>query len=123
MDIIQFIQKRIYKIRGEKVLVDRDLATLYHLEIDSFRNTVKQNEQRFPEGSLLKLTKKELEDLKPLIAAFLQNTASQTAIQNEESNLPLVTYAFTDQAITILGGIFNNSIVIKLNIAIMQALG
>lgn len=122
MDIVIYIQKRIYNIRGKKVVLDIDLAIFYQLGIHEFSQTIKQNKQRFPEGTMFRLTKKEWEDLKLSIRTHLQTKIHQSQADDSDTPFNALPYAFTEQAISILGGIFNSSIAIKINIAIMQAL-
>ncbi|MBC7721583.1 MAG: ORF6N domain-containing protein [Pedobacter sp.] len=59
MQIIQSIQNRIYNLRGERVMLDRDLATLYEIETKSLNLAVKRNIKRFPEDFMFQLTKNE----------------------------------------------------------------
>lgn len=59
MYIIQSIQKRIYEIRGERVMLDKDLAALYEVETKSLNLSVKRNLKRFPSDFMFQLTKEE----------------------------------------------------------------
>lgn len=122
MDIVAFIQKKIYDVRGEKVMLDIDLAILYQLEINIFCNTIEQNKQRFSQGAMFRLTKKEWDDLRPDIKAQPEADVYQPEADDQDIFLNTLPNAFTEHAISILGGIFNSSIVIKINIAIMQTL-
>lgn len=99
-------------------MLDIHLATLYRLEIDIFRETVKQNAQRFPEAAVFQLTNREWTDVQPFIS--LPKSSSLQILTTNAFTLP---YAFSEQAITILGGLFSSSIIIKMNIAIMKAWG
>ena len=58
---IQSIQNRIYEIRGERVMLDRDLATLYETETKALNLAVKRNSKRFPKDFMFQLTKEEFE--------------------------------------------------------------
>ena len=64
MQIIQSIQNRIYEIRGERVMLDRDLATLYEVEIRILNQAVKRNSKRFPPDFMFQLTQEEYEILR-----------------------------------------------------------
>lgn len=64
MQVIQSIQKRIYEIRGEKVMLDRDLASLYEVETKALNLAVKRNIKRFPKDFMFQLTKEELKSLR-----------------------------------------------------------
>ena len=64
MELIKSIQYRIYEIRGERVMLDRDLAALYDIETRVFNQAVKRNGKRFPADFMFQLTKEEWERLK-----------------------------------------------------------
>jgi hypothetical protein len=64
MQIIQSIQNRIYEIRGERVMLDRDLANLYETETKFLNLAVKRNSKRFPKDFMFQLTKEEFEYLR-----------------------------------------------------------
>ena len=64
MQIIQSIQNRIFEIRGERVMLDRDLASLYEIETKVLNQAVKRNIKRFPKDFMFQLTKEEFEDLR-----------------------------------------------------------
>lgn len=59
MQVIQSIQNRIYEIRGERVMLDKDLAALYEVETRVFNQVIKRNLKPFPEDFMFKLTKAE----------------------------------------------------------------
>jgi hypothetical protein len=64
MQIIQSIQNRIYEIRGERVMLDRDLASLYEVETKILNLAVKRNIIRFPSDFMFQLTKEEFDSLR-----------------------------------------------------------
>ncbi|WP_276501671.1 ORF6N domain-containing protein [Terrimonas pollutisoli] len=64
MNIIRTIQNRIYEIRGERVILDRDLAALYETETKALNLAVKRNEKRFPKDFMFQLSKGEFETLR-----------------------------------------------------------
>ena len=64
MEVIQSIQNRIYEIRGQRVMLDRDLAHLYAIETKALNLAVKRNLKRFPEDFMFQLTKDEFEGLR-----------------------------------------------------------
>jgi hypothetical protein len=90
MQIIQSIQNRIYEIRGERVMLDRDLANLYETETKFLNLAVKRNSKRFPKDFMFQLTKEEFEDLR------LQNA---TLKQGREQHSKYLPYAFTEQGV------------------------
>ena len=109
MQIIQSIQNRIYEIRSERVMLDRDLATLYETETKALNLAVKRNIKRFPQDFMFQLTKEEFEGLR------LQNETS-----NSRGGTRYLPYAFTEQGVAMLSGILNSGKAIDMNIAIMR---
>jgi hypothetical protein len=116
MQIIQFIQSRIYTIREEKIMLSRDIGLLYNIETEVFNHTIKINIKRFPKSCVFRLTKKEKEGLSFTIGTMQINRSSL------EDQARAAVYAFTGQGIAVLSGIFDNARAVKVNIAIMQAL-
>jgi phage regulator Rha-like protein len=125
MQIIQSIQNRIYEIRGERVMLDFDLAALYEVETKALNQAVKRNIQRFPKDFMFRLTLTEWLDIRSqsvtasesLISMQSQNV---TASQNKR-NTNVTPYAFTEQGVAMLSGILNSERAINMNIAIMRA--
>ncbi|MCK4663381.1 MAG: ORF6N domain-containing protein [Bacteroidales bacterium] len=102
------IASRIYFIKGEKVMMDVDIAMLYGVETRVLNQAVKRNIDRFPEDFMFQLTKEEFENLK-----------SQFVISSwgGRRKLPL---AFTEQGIAMLSGILKSKRAVKVNIVIMR---
>jgi hypothetical protein len=125
MNIIRSIQNRIYEIRGERVMLDRDLAALYETETKALNLAVKRNIKRFPKDFMFQLTKQEFDDLRSQIET-LENTDS-LRLQNETlkkgrgQHPKYLPYAFTEQGVSMLSGILNSDKAINMNIAIMRA--
>lgn len=123
MQIIQSIQNRIYEIRGERVMLDRDLAALYETETKALNLAVKRNIKRFPKDFMFQLTKEEWEALRFQIET-LENRQKPLRLQNETSKrggTRYLPYAFTEQGVAMLSGILNSDRAIQMNIAIMRA--
>ncbi len=125
MQIIQSIQNRIYDIRGERVMLDSDLAALYETETKSLNLAVKRNIKRFPKDFMFQLTKDEYESLRFQIEVLetsnslrLQNATLKTGRGQHSKYLP---YAFTEQGVAMLSGVLNSDKAISMNIAIMRA--
>jgi phage regulator Rha-like protein len=125
MQIIQSIQNRIYEIRAERVMLDRDLASLYEVETKVLNQAVKRNIKRFPKDFMFRLTKKEYEDLVQQVqpSKELQRSRSQFVTLNvaRGQNLKYLPYAFTEQGVAMLSGVVNSDKGISMNIAIMRA--
>ena len=124
MNIIRSIQNRIYEIRGERVLLDRDLADLYEVPTKSLNLAVKRNIKRFPDDFMFQLTKDEFESLRFQFETSNNNT-NPLRFQNETSKgrggTRYLPYAFTEQGVAMLSGILNSDKAISMNIAIMRA--
>ena len=124
MLIIQSIQNRIYELRGQRVMLDRDLASLYETETKALNLAVKRNIKRFPEDFMFQLTKEEFESLRFQIET-LENSDKPLRLQIETSKgrggTRYLPYAFTEQGVAMLSGILNSDKAINMNIAIMRA--
>ena len=132
MQIIKNIQNRIYEIRGERVMLDFDLASLYEVETKVLNQAVKRNIKRFPEDFMFQLTSAEFGEIRLQIDASNQGTSSQivmTGSPNLKSQIVTsswggtrkLPYAFTEQGIAMLSGVVNSDKAINMNIAIMRA--
>ena len=136
--IIRSIQNRIYELRGERVMLDRDLAALYEIETKFLNLAVKRNIKRFPKDFMFQLSKEEFEDLRYQMETFeptdnslrLQNVTSkktdkpvrlQNATSKGRGGTRYLPYAFTEQGVAMLSGILNSDKAISMNIAIMRA--
>lgn len=102
------IESLIYEVRGQKVMLDRDLARLYGVETKVLNQAVKRNIKRFPEDFMFQLSHEEFTDLMSQIV-----TSSWGGIRK----LP---YVFTEQGVAMLSGLLNSDIAIKVNIRIMR---
>jgi len=139
MEIIRSIQNRIYEIRGERVMLDRDLAALYETETKALNLAVKRNLKRFPQDFMFQLTKEEFEGLRFQIET-LDNSDHPLRLRNEPSesdnslrfqfetlksgrgqHSKYLPYAFTEQGIAMLSSVLHSDKAINMNIAIMRA--
>jgi phage regulator Rha-like protein len=122
MQIIQSIQNRIYVIRGERVMLDRDLAALYEVETRVFNQAVKRNIDRFPEDFMFRITMDEWQSIKNQTEMVNQAMSSQF-VMTSTSKRPLsaLPYVFTEQGVAMLSGVLNSDKAIQMNIAIMRA--
>jgi len=103
------IVRKIYLIRGQKIIFDVDLATLYGVETKQLKRAVRRNINRFPIDFMFEVTIEEFENLRCQIG-----TSSWGGIRY----LPM---AFTEQGVAMLSGILNSQKAIGVNIAIMRA--
>lgn len=124
MQIIRSIQNRIYEIRSERVMLDRDLAELYGTETKFLNLAVKRNLKRFPKDFMFQLTKEEFDSLRSQIVTLDDPTNSlrlQSATSKGRGGTRYLPYVFTEQGVAMLSGILTTDRAIQMNIAIMRA--
>jgi ORF6N domain len=107
---IQLVERRIYLIRGQKVMLDRDLAELYQVKPIALRQQVKRNQDRFPEDFMFQLTEKEADLL-----------VSQNVIPSKQSLGGYLPYVFTQEGVAMLSSVLRSKRAIQVNVAIMRA--
>jgi ORF6N domain len=104
------IEKRIFFLRGQKVMLSTDLAQLYEVEPRALVQAVKRNRERFPEDFMFQLTGAEFRDLK-----------SQIVISRWGGLRRATPYAFTEQGVAMLSSVLRSSRAIQVNIEIVRA--
>ena len=102
------IINKIYLIRGQKIMLDEDLAELYQIETRRLNEAVKRNSGRFPKDFMFRLNRKEFENLKSQFA---------TSSWGGRRKLPL---AFTEQGVAMLSGVLSSNIAIQVHIQIIR---
>ena len=110
MELI-IIQNKIYKIRGQKVMFDFDLADLYGAETRVMNQAVKRNSDRFPKDFMFQLTAKEWKNMS---SQFVITSTSK----RPKNALP---YAFTEHGVTMLANVLKSKKAIKMSIAVVRA--
>ncbi len=108
------IKNLIYTIRGKQVMLDSDVAMLYHYETKYINLAVRRNKERFPENFCFQLTETETENLR------LQFATSSLEKENYGGRRTL-PYVFTEQGIAMLSGLLRNRVAIQVSISIMNA--
>ena len=106
----EVIEKKIFMIRGHKVMLDRDLAELYGVPVKRLNEQVKRNIKRFPKDFMFQLTWKEAEF-----------SRSQFATLKQGQNIKYRPYVFTEQGVAMLSSVLNSERAIQVNIMIMRA--
>ena len=105
------IREAIIMVRGQRVILDRDLAELYRVETRTLKQAVRRNAGRFPEDFMFVLTAKEF-----------KNWRSQFVISNSDRmGLRHAPMVFTEQGVAMLSSVLNSERAIRVNIAIMRA--
>ena len=107
----EIITNKIFLIRDQKVMVDRDLAELYGVETKYLKRQVKRNTDRFPEDFMFELTKEEF-----------ANWRSQFVTSNSSNKMGLryAPYVFTEQGVAMLSSVLNSPKAIAVNIKIIR---
>jgi hypothetical protein len=122
---VQLIERRIYLIRGHKVMIDADLAELYEVPTYRLNEQVQRNRKRFPNDFMFRLTKPESEALRSQIAISKTNQGglrSQFApSKTGRGGRRYSPFAFTEQGVAMLSSVLNSERAIEVNIAIMRA--
>ena len=108
--VIENIKDMIFTIRGQKVMIDRDLAYLYGVEVKTLNRAVKRNIERFPEFFMFQLTDEETNILRSQFG---------TAKINPKSRYN--PYVFTEQGVAMLSSVLNSKKAIQINIQVMMA--
>ena len=123
------IKNLIYTIRGKQVMLDSDVAMLYHYQTKRINEAVKRNKERFPENFCFQLTTEEIENIKmpnEVLNFKSENNWSQFATSSKSENIKhrgkkYLPYVFTEQGIAMLSGLLKNNIAVQVSINIMNA--
>ena len=128
MNDLQVIQSKIYVIRGQRVMLDVDLAAMYGVETKALNQSVKRNIERFPEDFMFQLTKGEFEILRSQIVTskVADNQGdiilrSQIATAKDFSKTRSLPFAFTEQGVAMLSSVLRSPLAIQVNIGIIRA--
>lgn len=103
------ILEKIYVIRGQKVMIDRDLAEMYGVEVRVLNQAVKRNASRFPTDFMFQISKEENDSLR-----------SQFVILKRGRHSKYLPYAFTEQGVAMLSSVLNSETAIQVNIQIIR---
>jgi hypothetical protein len=107
---LDVIENKIYTVRGKKVMLDYDLALLYHDEAKALKRAVRRNRDRFPDDFMFELNKDEYDSLR-----------SQFGALKRGQHAKYLPYAFTEQGVAMLSSVLNSKLAIQINIRIMRA--
>ena len=113
MNNLVHIQNLIYVIRGQRVMLDSDLARLYEVETKVLNQAVKRNIERFPDDFMFQLTKDEYEFLKSQIVTSKIKTETRGGRQ-------YFPYVFTEQGVSMLSSVLKSKQAIQINVQIMR---
>ena len=108
---IQIIQNKIYEIRGQRVMLDFDLAELYQVTTSALNQAVKRNIERFPEEFMFRISEIEWENMS-------SQFVTTSRVKRPKTSLP---YAFTEQGVAMLSAVLRSGMAIRVSISIMKA--
>ena len=108
---VETLQSKIYYIRGQKILLDYDLATLYEVETKVLNQAVKRNIIRFPEDFMFQLTLSEWD----------RNSSQFVTSSSKHRGNTYLPYVFTEQGVAMLSSVLRSEKAALINIAIMRA--
>jgi hypothetical protein len=108
---LQAIYTKIYEIRGQKVMLDFDLAELYEVKTKALNQAVKRNIKRFPDDFMFRLSQDE----------WVSMRSQSVTSSPDKRHVSATPYAFTEQGVSMLSGILTSDKAIDVNIAIMRA--
>jgi hypothetical protein len=109
---IQTIQSKIYEIRGQKVMLDFDLAEMYEVENRVLKQAVRRNFSRFPKDFMFELTRDEYNSLRSQFVIL--------EMKGRGKYSKYVPFAFTEQGVAMLSSVLNSEKAIEVNIVIMR---
>jgi hypothetical protein len=127
---LEVIATKILFIRGQRVMLDRDLARLYGVSLKVLNQAVKRNIQRFPSDFMYRLTLQEVKDSRSQIVTLNSELSMVQEVGDLESgnitskqgqNIKYLPYAFTEQGVAMLSSVLNSERAIRVNIMIMRA--
>jgi hypothetical protein len=103
------IINKIYVVRGQKIMLDRDLAELYKVETKQLKRQVRRNIDRFPSSFMFELTKEENEELRSQIGTLKQG-----------AHFKYPPFVFTEHGILMLSSVLNSDLAIKMSVQIIE---
>ena len=107
---LDLVERKIYIVRDQKVMLDSDLASLYGVETKVLNQAVKRNFSRFPEDFMFQLTVEEFSSLRSQIVTSKVGRGGKR----------YMPYAFTEQGVAMLSSVLNSERAVQVNIAIMR---
>jgi hypothetical protein len=130
---VEAIAQVIHALRGQRVLLDRDLAALYGVETRVLNQAVKRNLARFPSDFMFQLSQEEVRGISQAVTSLSgrhsdssqtvmsSRSRSQNVILKRGKNVKYLPYAFTEEGVAMLSSVLNSDRAVQVNIAIMRA--
>jgi phage regulator Rha-like protein len=108
---LDIIASKIYEVRGQRVMLDADLAEIYGIETKVLNQSVRRNKDRFPQDFMFILNESDLQVIRSQFVTALR----------AKRNISALPYAFTEHGVTMLASVLRSETAIKMNIAIVRA--
>ena len=108
---LDIIASKIYEVRGQRVMLDADLAEIYGIETKVLNQSVRRNKDRFPQDFMFILNESDLQGIR---SQFVTGSRAKR-------NITALPYAFTEHGVTMLASVLRSETAIKMNIAIVRA--
>ncbi len=124
MNDLATIQRKIYEIRGQKVILDRDIAALYQVETKVLNQAVKPNIDRFPEDFMFQLTKDEWKTISSQFVTTSEDEVLRSqfvTIERRGRHTKYLPYAFTEHGVIMLASLLRSEIAITMSVQITRA--
>lgn len=124
MNDLATIQRKIYEIRGQKVILDRDIAALYQVETKVLNQAVKRNIDRFPEDFMFQLTKDEWKTISSQFVTTSEDEVLRSqfvTIERRGRHTKYLPYAFTEHGVIMLASLLRSEIAITMSVQITRA--
>jgi len=121
---VEIIANKIFLIRGQKVMLDRDLAMLYGVTTGNLNKAVSRNLDRFPDDFMLQLTKDESNSLRFQFGSLKRGRYVKYlpyAFTEQGVDVKYLPYAFTEQGVAMLSSVLRSKRAVRINISIMRA--
>jgi hypothetical protein len=127
---VEVIAAKILFVRGQRVMLDKELAKLYGVSAKVLNQSVKRNIKRFPRDFMYQLTLQEVRNLRSQFVTLntelsmeqeVSNLKSQIVTSKQGQHLKYLPYAFTEQSVAMLSSVLNSERAIQVNIMIMRA--
>ena len=111
--LVEFLEQKIFSIRGHRVMLDRDLAAIYGVSTKRLNEQVRRNRDRFPEDFLFRLTMEE--------ATALFSSRSQIATLKRGQNPKYAPYAFIEHGAVMAANVLNSPVAVRASIQVVRA--
>lgn len=112
------IESKIFSIRGQKVMLDRDLAELYGVPTRALKQAVRRNRRRFPDDFVFSMSKQEILNWLHFVTG---SSRSQSVTLKRGQNIKYPPFAFTENGVAMLSSVLHSEKAIEVNVQIMRA--